>query len=230
MLKVSELSCGYKDLEIIHGISFNLEQGQIKVLLSLNGGGKTTLLKTLSGLIEAKSGKVILNNEDITYFPPRERVKRGMLYIPEWGIFPNLTVKENIIVASNSSSSSSGLDMNFIFEKFKELKDKMDNKAASLSGGQRKLLMLAMAVSSGAKLLLLDEPSSGLSPSYVDRLIDIIKGLRDNGITFLIAEQNPSFSEISDEIMVLELGRIVASGKYEDLKKNNEIKSKFFSL
>ncbi|MGC8515998.1 MAG: ABC transporter ATP-binding protein [Thermoplasmata archaeon] len=230
MLKINNLVCGYGDLDIIRGVSFDIEDNQVKVLLSLNGGGKTTLLKSLSGLIQPKEGTISLDGKDITNASPRERAKSGMLYIPEWGIFPNLSVRENLIIASSNREKSNNFDISSVVSRFTELKERMFEKAASLSGGQRKILMLAMAVASGSKLFLLDEPSSGLSPAFVDRVLDTIKQLKEDGMTFLIAEQNPSFSEISDEIMILDLGKIISRGKYEELRKNDEIRKKFFSL
>ncbi|MEM3191981.1 MAG: ATP-binding cassette domain-containing protein [Candidatus Parvarchaeota archaeon] len=230
MLKVNDLRCGYGDLDVIRGVSFELKDNEIKVLLSLNGGGKTTLLKTLSGLIPIKGGNIFLDDIDISHSSPRERVKHGMLYIPEWGVFPSLTVKENLIIAASTIRGRSRYDVEGALTHFPDLKNRLSDKAGSLSGGQRKMLMLAMAAVSGAKVLLMDEPSSGLSPSYVDKVIETIKILKDEGMTFLIAEQNSSFSEISDELMILELGSIVLKGKYENIKRNDEIKRKFFSL
>ncbi|MEM3907379.1 MAG: ATP-binding cassette domain-containing protein [Nitrososphaerota archaeon] len=230
MLKVNDLRCGYGDLDVIRGVSFELKDNEIKVLLSLNGGGKTTLLKTLSGLIPIKGGNIFLDDVDISHSSPRERVKHGMLYIPEWGVFPSLTVKENLIIAASTIRGRSRYDVEGALTHFPDLKNRLSDKAGSLSGGQRKMLMLAMAAVSGAKVLLMDEPSSGLSPSYVDKVIETIKILKDEGMTFLIAEQNSSFSEISDELMILELGSIVLKGKYENIKRNDEIKRKFFSL
>jgi len=230
MLKVIDIVCGYGDLDIIKGISFDVEDGQTKVLLSLNGSGKTTLLKSLSGIIPVRSGRIVFDGKDITNESPRERVRSGMLYVPEWGVFPTLTVRENLILASSISKGKSNLDFSEISELFPDLNGRLSERAASLSGGQRKILMLAMAVASGSKMLLLDEPSSGLSPSFVDRVLDILKQLKEEGITLLVAEQNPSFSEISDELIILELGKIISKGKYEDLRKNDEIRKKFFSL
>ena len=230
MLKINDLVCGYGNLNIIKGISFELGANEIKVLLSLNGGGKTTLLKCLSGLIPTKGGKITLEGKDISSSSPRERVKAGMLYIPEWGIFPSLTIRENLILASSATRQRGNSDISSTLEYFPDLKNRLSEKAASLSGGQRKILMLAMAVASGSKLLLLDEPSSGLSPAYVDRVLDTVKILKEKGMTFLIAEQNTSFSEISDELILVELGNIASRGKYEELRKNDEIKRKFFSL
>ncbi|MEM3449275.1 MAG: ATP-binding cassette domain-containing protein [Nitrososphaerota archaeon] len=217
-------------MDVIRGVSFELKDNEIKVLLSLNGGGKTTLLKTLSGLIPIKGGNIFLDDVDISHSSPRERVKHGMLYIPEWGVFPSLTVKENLIIAASTIRGRNRYDVEGALTHFPDLKNRLSDKAGSLSGGQRKMLMLAMAAVSGAKVLLMDEPSSGLSPSYVDKVIETIKILKDEGMTFLIAEQNSSFSEISDELMILELGSIVLKGKYENIKRNDEIKRKFFSL
>jgi len=230
MLKVVDIVCGYGDLDIIKGISFDVEDGQTKVLLSLNGSGKTTLLKSLSGIIPVRSGRIVFDGKDITNESPRERVRSGMLYVPEWGVFPTLTVRENLVLASSIGKGKSNLDFSEIAELFPDLNGRLSERAASLSGGQRKILMLAMAVASGSKMLLLDEPSSGLSPSFVDRVLDILKQLKEEGITLLIAEQNPSFSEISDELIILELGKIISKGKYEDLRKKDEIIKKFFSL
>jgi len=230
MLKVENLHSGYGDIEIIKGVSFEIKNNETKVLLALNGSGKTTLLKTLSGILPVKKGRIILNNEDITTLNPRERTRRKMLYAPEWGIFPELSVYENLIVASSISQKNVKNNINDVIKLFPELSGKVKDRAASLSGGQRKLLIIAMAIVSGANLLLLDEPSSGLSPRYVENLIKTLNELKNMRFSFLIAEQNSSFTKVADGVMIMDLGKIIFEGKKEEILKNEEIKKKFFSL
>jgi len=230
MLKVENLHSGYGDIEIIKGVSFEIKNNETKVLLALNGSGKTTLLKTLSGILPVKEGRIILNNEDITTLNPRERTRRKMLYAPEWGLFPELSVYENLIVASSISQKNVKNNINDVIKLFPELSGKVKDRAASLSGGQRKMLIIAMAIVSGANLLLLDEPSSGLSPLYVENLIKKLNELKNMGFSFLIAEQNSSFTKVADSVMIMDLGKIIFEGKKEEILKNEEIKKKFFSL
>ncbi|MGC8673137.1 MAG: ABC transporter ATP-binding protein [Thermoplasmata archaeon] len=230
MLKVENVHSGYGDIEIIKGVSFEIKNNETKVLLALNGSGKTTLLKTLSGILPVKEGRIILNNEDITTLNPRERTRRKMLYAPEWGVFPELSVYENLIVASSISQKNVKNNINDVIKLFPELSGKVKDRAASLSGGQRKMLIIAMAIVSGANLLLLDEPSSGLSPLYVEKLIKTINKLKNMGFSFLIAEQNSSFTKVADSVMIMDLGKIIFEGNKEEILKNEEIKKKFFSL
>jgi len=230
MLKVENVHSGYGDIEIIKGVSFEIKNNETKVLLALNGSGKTTLLKTLSGILPVKAGRIILNDEDITTLNPRERTRRKMLYAPEWGIFPELSVYENLIVASSISTKNFKNNINDVIKLFSELSGKVKDRAASLSGGQRKMLIIAMAIVSGANLLLLDEPSSGLSPLYVEKLIKTLDELKNMDFSFLIAEQNSSFTKVADSVMIMDLGKITFEGKKEEILKNEEIKKKFFSL
>lgn len=230
MLKVEDLHSGYGDIEIIKGVSFEINKNETKVLLALNGAGKTTLLKTLSGILPVNRGRIILNGEDITLLPPRDRTKKKLLYAPEWGIFPDLTVYENLLVASSVMPRGSKIDIKETIGLFPELSKKMKERAAALSGGQRKMLIIAMAIASGANILLLDEPSSGLSPIYVEKVIQIVEELKKMGFSFLIAEQNSSFTRIADKVIIMDLGKITFEGNKEEILKNEEIKKRFFSL
>jgi len=172
MLKVIDIVCGYGDLDIIKGISFDVENGQTKVLLSLNGSGKTTLLKSLSGIIPVRSGRIVFDGKDITNESPRERVRSGMLYVPEWGVFPTLTVRENLILASSISKGKSNLDFSKISELFPDLNGRLSERAASLSGGQRKILMLAMALHQAQRCFCLMSPHPVSHPhSLIEFLI-----------------------------------------------------------
>jgi branched-chain amino acid transport system ATP-binding protein len=230
MLEVINLSSGYGDIKVLKEINFSVEKGNIALILSLNGGGKSTLLKTLGGLILPSEGRILYDGIDITHASPRQRVNYGILLLPEWGIVPNLTIKENMILSASSRKGTAERNVLDTLRNFPELASRYENKASSLSGGQRKLLIMAMAMISGADMLLLDEPSSGVSPIYVDKIMESINIMKEGGKSFIIAEQNPSFTDIADYLMVMDLGRIQVQGKPKEIIKNIEIKNRFFSL
>jgi branched-chain amino acid transport system ATP-binding protein len=230
LLEVKNLFSGYGNIEILKDVSFYLNEKETHIIFGLNGSGKTTLLKTLGGILKPTKGKIFLNGEEITNLLPRDRVKKGMLYVPEWGFFPDLTVLENIIISSSILYKYNKKNLNDILKFFPELKTKLNEKAETLSGGQRKMLILAMALSTHSKLLLFDEPSSGLSPFYVNEIIKIIKNLKTMGFTFLISEQNFKFLDIADKLIILDNGQIISEDIPEAIEKNKGLAEKILNL
>lgn len=231
VLEVKNLRSGYQDLEIIHGLNFNVKKGETFLLLSLNGAGKTTLLRTIAGQIKPFSGKVLLEDEDVTNMPPYMRARKGMIFLGEQSIIPTISVMENLIVATyqagireSKSSISRALDM------FPDLKPYVHKKAAALSGGQRKFLAFSMLIAAGSRMMLLDEPSLGLSPAYVKRIIEAVEKVKESGTTILLAEQNPSFAKLADTLVLLELGEIKFIGNPEEASRNDSIVKSFFQL
>lgn len=231
LLKVEELRSGYGDLEIIHSVSFEVKDGETVVLLALNGAGKTTLLRTIMGLNRISSGKVLVDGADVTHLPTHMRAKHGLTFVGEQSIIPTLTVRENLDVAAfNFSRHDARQRIDDAVEMFPELRDQMKKRAGSLSGGQRKFLSFAMALAAKTKILLLDEPSLGLSPVLVDRVIDALKEMKNQGTTMLLAEQNAGFTELADRVMMLELGEIRFVGDTDQAMKNDQLASLFFNL
>jgi branched-chain amino acid transport system ATP-binding protein len=230
-LEIKELRAGYGDLEIIHGINLTVEDEETFLLLSLNGAGKTTLLKTIIGLIKPMSGKIILNGEDITGLPTHVRTSKGLIFIGEQSIIPTLTVRENLEVASHRMTPADARNkIREALDIFSDLKPFEKKKAASLSGGQRKFLSFAMVITSDSQFLLLDEPSLGLSPVFVKRIIESIKLIKASGRTILLAEQNASFSELADRVVLMETGSVSFLGKRDEAVRNETISKTFFRL
>ena len=231
MFEVRGLRSGYGDVEIIHGVDMRIDDGKTFLILALNGAGKTTLLRSMMGLVRQSAGSIMLNGKDITVLQPYERALRGMIFIGEHSIIPTISVKENLEVAThNMKPKDARKSIEESLNLFREIKDLIYRKAGSLSGGQRKFLAFAMAMATRPKILLLDEPSLGLSPVYVKRIIESIRMIKEKGTTIILAEQNASFSQLADEVVFLELGEIKFIGKREDALKNEELASSFFEV
>ncbi|MCE4607351.1 MAG: ABC transporter ATP-binding protein [Caldisphaeraceae archaeon] len=231
MLKVENLSSGYGSLKIIDGVSFEIKKNKVLLILGLNGAGKTTLLKTIAGFLRPFSGKILLEEKDITNLNAYQKAKTGITMITEYAIFPDLTVKENLEIANSKNKGSDfKAELKNILKIFPELTQFLNFKAQALSGGQRKILSMAMAILSKPKLLILDEPSTGLSPLLVSRIIKYTSMLKDMQITMLIAEQNPSFITVSDYVLVMDSGKIKLEGKTNEMYNNDEIRKTFFQI
>jgi len=197
-LSVEKLRCRYGKMVVVEDATFVAEKGEVVTLFGPNGSGKTTLLKAIMGLVKAE-GKIVFNGEEISGLSPLERFKRGIVYVPERAVFRRLTVEDNLKL----------VNPNFDLSLFPLLKGFLKVKAGNLSGGQARLLALAMAYNSGARLLLLDEPSSGLSPKAKSDIALTIKELQKQGVTILVAEQDAEFTRaISNKVYIMRLGTI----------------------
>jgi len=197
-LSVEKLRCRYGKMVVVEDATFVAEKGEVVALFGPNGSGKTTLLKAIMGLVKAE-GKIVFNGEEISSLSPLERFKRGIVYVPERAVFRRLTVEDNLKL----------VNPNFDLSLFPLLKGLLKVKAGNLSGGQARLLALAMAYNSGARLLLLDEPSSGLSPKAKSEITLTIKELQKQGVTILVAEQDAEFTRaISNRVYIMKLGTI----------------------
>lgn len=231
MLRVENLISGYKETDVIKQVTFDVKAGTTNLLLGLNGMGKTTLLMTLAGIIRVKGGRVMLDDAEITDESTYARAKKGLVFVGENAIFPNLSVMDNFKVATFAQPRNEAVaKIKGSIKVFPEIQQIQRAKAASLSGGQRKLLSIAMAYSCAPKVLLLDEPSAGLSPIFVEKVIDGIKRLKELGTTIIIAEQNPEFIKIADYIMFIDSGNIVYFGSVADASQNQNLEKTFFSL
>ena len=231
LLEVKDLQVYYGVIQALKGISFEVNEGEIVTLIGANGAGKTTTMQSIIGLIPSRHGSVTFDGQDITKMPCHKIVHHGLTQVPEGRrIFQELTVYENLLMGGFSQKDQSLLkkDIENIYERFPRLAERKNQIAGTLSGGEQQILAIGRAMMSRPKLLLLDEPSMGLSPLLVDQVFEIIKQLRDDGTTILLVEQNAGKSlAISDRAYVLELGEIVLSGTGAELAASDEVKKAY---
>lgn len=231
LLEVHDLEVNYGVIRAIKGISFEVNEGEIVTLIGANGAGKTTTMQSTVGLIPKKAGKVIFNGQDITKMPCHKIVKTGMTQVPEGRrIFQELTVYENLLMGAYSMKDKSSFkaDIDSVYARFPRLFERKNQVAGTLSGGEQQMLAMGRAIMSHPKLLMLDEPSMGLSPLLVDQVFDIIKEINKDGTTILLVEQNAGKSlAISDRAYVLENGEIVLSGTGKELSESEMVKKAY---
>ncbi len=231
LLEVQNLEVNYGVIRAIKGVSFEVNEGEIVTLIGANGAGKTTTMQSTIGLIPKKSGKVIFDGNDITKLPCHKIVHMGMTQVPEGRrIFQELTVYENLLMGAYSQKDKSSFktDLESIYERFPRLAERKNQVAGTLSGGEQQMLAMGRAIISHPKLLMLDEPSMGLSPLLVDQVFEIIKQINKDGTTILLVEQNAGKSlSISDRAYVLENGEIVLSGTGKELSESEMVKKAY---
>lgn len=234
LLRVEGLEVFYGEFQALYGVSFHVDEGEIVALLGANGAGKTSTLKTISGLLRPKMGRIIYEGRDITHMPPYMRVEAGIAHVPEGrGIFPWLTVMENLKAAAYIKRAREKFEetLEFVFNLFPVLKERRSQKAGTLSGGEQQMLAIAKALILRPKLLMLDEPSLGLAPKLAYNVLMLTKRLRDEGYTILLVEQNVRLSlKIADRAYVLETGRIVKEGGSRELEKDPMIRSAYLGI
>lgn len=231
LLSVNDLQVYYGSIHAIKGISFEVNEGEIVTLLGANGAGKTTTMQSIMGLIHPKSGTVTYDGKNITGMPAYKIVKMGMTQVPEGRrIFAELTVYENLLMGAYIESDKAKIkrDIDEIYTIFPRLGERKNQVAGTLSGGEQQMLAMGRAMMSHPRLLMLDEPSMGLSPLLVDQVFDIIKHFHQIGTTILLVEQNASKSlSISDRAYVLENGAIAYSGTGKELAESDDIKKAY---
>ena len=225
LLEVRDLHAGYGKLEILKGVSLDVQPGQVVSIIGPNGAGKSTVFKTLFGLLPARQGRVTLDGEDVTNQPPANLLRRGMAYVPQGrNVFPLMTVEENLRLGAYTRPSSAELEAEIerLYETFPVLRESRRRRAGDLSGGQQQMLEMARALLLKPRLILLDEPTLGLAPLVFKEIFRIVESLRRLGQTILMVEQNAAKAlEISDYAYVLELGQ----NRYEgagDVIRNDE--------
>ncbi|MBM4464031.1 MAG: ABC transporter ATP-binding protein [Chloroflexi bacterium] len=225
ILRVEKVISGYGAMEVVHGLSLEVGEGQIVSMLGPNGAGKTTLLRTIFGVLKPWQGKIYFKGEDISGLPPERIVRLGMAYIPqEYNIFPSLTVQENLEMGAFIREDDIGPRMEEIYELFPDLTDRRRSRAEELSGGMRQMLAIGRALMLNPELLLLDEPSTGLAPFLVDIIFDRIERLNEQGVTVFLVEQNAYKAlQISDRAYVLEGGEKRAEGSAREMLEDEEI-------
>ena len=231
LLDATGIDAGYGTMQVLWGVDLDVRAAETVLLLGANGAGKTTFLKSLVGLIDARHGAIKLDGEDITRMRSSDRMRRGMTYMSELAVFPDLSIEENIRVGAQAlGHADPGARLDELYGLFPVLREKRKNPASSLSGGQRKMLGIAKALAAEPKLLVMDEPSAGLSPLFVKEVIRVLTGLQGRGLALLIAEQNISFLEVATRVFVLEGGRIRFSGTVAEMSNNEALHRAYFGL
>ncbi len=231
LLQTAGLEAGYAGVQVLWGVDLDVRQGETVVLLGPNGAGKTTTLKCLMGLLPALGGTIRFRGQDIARMPPRNRVRLGLSYMSELGIFPGLSVEENLDLGAlfvNRSTARRRRDE--LYTLFPILTERRRQVAGGLSGGQRKMLGIAKALAAEPKLLVMDEPSAGLSPLFVSTVIKSLAQCRSDGLSLLIAEQNVKFLELGDRVFTMEGGRIAFSGTPAAIQADDGLRRAYFGL
>ena len=229
MLEVTGLNVYYDNIRALKDVSFSVEEGEIMTLIGANGAGKTTTLLTLSGLKRAESGSIRFLGKDIAKSTPQSRVAMGISQSPEGRrVFPGLTVLENLEMGAYLRKDDFSADMEKVFAYFPRLKERKKQTAGTLSGGEQQMLAMGRALMSRPKLMLLDEPSMGLSPLLVSEIFEIIRRLNENGTTILLVEQNAALAlKLCQRAAVMETGRIVLSGTGEELSRSPAVQKAY---
>ena len=231
MLEVKNLSVSYGAIEAVKDISFTVNAGEIVALIGANGAGKTTTLHTITGLVPAKSGSVMYNGVDLLKTHNNKIVTLGMAHIPEGRhVFTRMSVEENLEMGAFSLKDQSDLkkDLDMVYGLFPRLKERRNQKAGTLSGGEQQMLAMGRALMSHPKTILMDEPSMGLSPKLVKEIFSIIRKLHEQGITILLVEQNAKMAlSIADRAYVLETGRITMEGDAKELLNNEQVRKAY---
>ena len=231
MLSVKDLHVFYGVIQAIKGISFEVEQGEVIALIGANGAGKTTILHTVSGLITPKNGEIIFEDKVITKMPAHKIVSLGMAHVPEGRrVFSELTVLENLKMGAYTRKDKQEIQdtLKMVYSRFPRLEERKNQEAGTLSGGEQQMLAMGRALMSHPKIILMDEPSMGLSPIFVSEIFDIIKEISKSGTTVLLVEQNAKQAlSIADRAYVLETGNIVLEGNAKELMNDDSIKKAY---
>ena len=229
-LNVENIEVYYGALHAIRGVSFHVNEGEVVTLIGANGAGKSTILKTVSGLLRPKSGSISFDGTDITQIPPHKLIPMGLAHVPEGRrIFQQMTVEENLEMgAFTQPKAGVPADLEKVFELFPRLKERHRQIAGTLSGGEQQMLAMGRALMSHPKLLMLDEPSMGLAPILVEQIFEIIRSLHRTGTTILLVEQNAQMAlSVADRAYVLETGEITLTGTGDELIHSDDIRKAY---
>lgn len=229
MLKIDDLSVNYGGIKAVRNVSFEVPDGKIVTLIGANGAGKSTILRTITGLVHAASGSIKYNDEEITKLPTYEIVKRGITLVPEGRhVFPDMTVLENLKIGAYLRKDNLNDDIEWVYSLFPRLKERNWQQAGTLSGGEQQMLAVARALMSRPKLMMMDEPSLGLAPLIVQGIFDIIKEVHKRGVTILLIEQNANMAlRTADYGYVLETGKIIMQDTGAALLANEDVKAAY---
>ena len=229
MLKIENIDVYYGAIHAVKNVSFEVGEGEIVALIGANGAGKSTILKTVSGLMHPRSGSITFCGENITHVDAYKLLRTGLAHVPEGRrIFLQMTVQENLEMGAYVNKEVSQADLEMVFNYFPRLKERRKQIAGTLSGGEQQMLAMSRALMSHPKLMMLDEPSMGLAPILVDQIFDIIKELHKAGTTILLVEQNARKAlQIADRAYVLETGKITLSGTGTELASSDAVKKAY---
>mgnify|MGYP000980439788 CR=1 FL=1 len=235
ILKIEDLSVSYGNIKALKGISLEIEEGEVVSLIGANGAGKTTTLQTISGLLPIGDGDIFFEDKSIKKEKSYKITRMGIAQVPEGRrVFKGLSVEDNLKMGAISlkvSSEDLKMELDNIYKLFPVLKERKKQKAGTLSGGEQQMLAMGRALVTNPKVLLLDEPSMGLSPLFVDKIFDTIRILKEQGRTILLVEQNANLAlDIADRAYVLETGNIVKEGKASDLKTDPDVKAAYLGI
>ncbi|MGE5379603.1 MAG: ABC transporter ATP-binding protein [Methylocystaceae bacterium] len=231
MLEVKDIEVFYGNIQALHGVSFEVEQGEIVTLIGANGAGKSTTLRSVSGLLRPRKGSVFFNGKDITKTPAHQLVRMGMAHVPEGRkIIPELTVLENLKTGAYTRNDPKEIEdtLEKIFSSFPRLKERLKQMAGTLSGGEQQMLAIGRGLMSKPTLLLLDEPSMGLSPLLVEEIFEIIRRINTQGTTVLLVEQNAFMAlQVANRAYVLETGMVSLTGPAAEVQANPKVRSAY---
>ena len=231
MLEVKDLEVYYGMIQAIKGVSFQVNKGEVVALIGANGAGKTTILHTITGLLSPKKGSVEFEGQDITKAPAHKIVTMGMAHVPEGRrVFAQLSVYENLKMGAYTRKDKAEIEetLKHVYERFPRLEERKNQLAGTLSGGEQQMLAMGRALMSKPQIILMDEPSMGLSPILVNEIFDIIQSVSEGGTTVLLVEQNAKKAlSIADRAYVLETGNIVKEGKAKELLEDDSIKKAY---
>ena len=231
LLEIKDLEVNYGVIKAIKGVSFDVNEGEIIALIGANGAGKTTILHTITGVIQAKKGSIVFDGKELTKTPPHKIVSMGMAHVPEGRrIFQQLSVLENLKLGAYTRKDKSEIasTLKMVYERFPRLDERKNQVAGTLSGGEQQMLAMGRALMSKPRIILMDEPSMGLSPLLVSEIFDIIKVINESGTTVLLVEQNAKKAlSIADRAYVLETGNITLSGDAKALINDESVKKAY---
>lgn len=231
LLKVDNIEVYYGMIKALKGVSFEVNKGEIVALIGANGAGKTTTLHTVTGLIPAASGKITLDGKDLGKVPAHKIVSMGMAHVPEGRrVFAALSVYDNLKMGAYTRKDKKEIEasLEMVFEAFPRLKERRNQVAGTLSGGEQQMLAMGRALMSKPRIILMDEPSMGLSPLYVTEIFEIIKKIKSEGTTVLLVEQNANMAlQVADRAYVLETGKIIMDGKASDLMNDERVRKAY---
>ena len=231
MLEVKDLQVYYGVIQALKGISFHVNQGEVIALIGANGAGKTTTLQTLTGILSPKSGSIVFEGTDLTRTPAHKIVEMGMAHVPEGRrVFADMSVYENLLLGAYTRKDKAEIaeSLASVYKRFPRLEERKGQRAGTLSGGEQQMLAMGRALMSRPRIILMDEPSMGLSPIFVNEIFDIIREVSESGTTVLLVEQNAKKAlSIADRAYVLETGSITMDGKAEDLLNDEAVQKAY---